>query len=708
VLPKAAEHFTGRHEEIEWLKAQLRKGKRIALVGPGGIGKTAIAHEAIAALSPPTDPFAHFAGGIFLHDFYAAPSHLSAIESINREAGITGLQDHEREPSARTLLNGPPALIFLEGCEKAEDLPRFLDLSAAATILITTRRNDDAKGAIWRPIDPLVENEAAEMLYRHAAAACSARGGDTPIEGDTEPIWREIAGLLGRHPLALRLAGHRIGSGNETATEFDKLLREEGFAHFDDDRRTKESLDLLFTHSADVLSAHGRGAWYALALHALAPIPLAPLAVALGLEDTEARKALGELVHHSLADAVRMPSEDGTTEPAWLLAHALLPEWGRSMLAEHGVHTGAVFKRWRNWWFVFLYRCFEAAHVPGGPARYDALSEHFDALLDNLAAREGAKSLTLLGVLSQIGNVHQLMGRRVAAETCYRRHLAVSEEVEGSEHPNTLSSLNNLASLLDDKGDRDEAELLHRRALEARERLLGPEDPDTLSSLSNLAVLLRAKGDSAGSEALYHRVFEARERVLGAEHPDTLCTLNNLAIGLRADGDLAAAEPSLRRVLEVRERVLPPEHPDTLSSLINLANLLYAKGDWAGAEPLCRRAVEWSERRLGSDHPLTLSALNNLATLLAAKGDQDQAESLYRRVLDARERVLGPEHSETLSSVYNLALNLSRKGDLAGAEPLARRAVEGFAKALPLTHAWRRDAELLLIKIRAARGGTDA
>jgi Flp pilus assembly protein TadD len=70
------------------------------------------------------------------------------------------------------------------------------------------------------------------------------------------------------------------------------------------------------------------------------------------------------------------------------------------------------------------------------------------------------------------------------------------------------------------------------------ERTLGSEHPDTLSSLNNLAILLKYKGDLAGAEPLLRRVIEARERTLGPEHPDTLRSLNNLANLLKDKGDL--------------------------------------------------------------------------------------------------------------------------------------------------------------------------
>ena len=93
-LPPAATHFTGRAPELAALLAALQPGRVVTLYGPGGIGKTALAAEALRALlaeqnPPPTPPEGRgaglplplgegwgeglpprFPGGVLFHTFY--------------------------------------------------------------------------------------------------------------------------------------------------------------------------------------------------------------------------------------------------------------------------------------------------------------------------------------------------------------------------------------------------------------------------------------------------------------------------------------------------------------------------------------------------------------------------------------------------------------------------------------------------------------
>ncbi len=54
--PARAAHFTDRQRELRQLVADLRPGEVVTLCGPGGIGKSALAAEAIWTLAPADEP----------------------------------------------------------------------------------------------------------------------------------------------------------------------------------------------------------------------------------------------------------------------------------------------------------------------------------------------------------------------------------------------------------------------------------------------------------------------------------------------------------------------------------------------------------------------------------------------------------------------------------------------------------------------------
>jgi len=208
------------------------------------------------------------------------------------------------------------------------------------------------------------------------------------------------------------------------------------------------------------------------------------------------------------------------------------------------------------------------------------------------------------------------------------------------------------------------AENLYRLQWEIRSRILGSEHQDTLISMDNLAMTLLAEGDLSGAREKQEQVLEIARQVLGNEHTDTLTSMNNLAMTLRAQGgDLSGAREIQEQVLEIAQRVLGNEHPITLTSMGNLALTLQDQGDPAGAREIQEQALEIQRRILGNEHPDTLTSISNLAGTLYAQGDLAGAREIHEQVLEMRRRILGDEHPDTMATMNYLAVTLQDQGD---------------------------------------------
>ena len=306
-----------------------------------------------------------------------------------------------------------------------------------------------------------------------------------------------------------------------------------------------------------------------------------------------------------------------------------------------------------------------------------------------LAINEKAKGPDHPDVAKNLNNLAALLvakGDYKAAEPLFRSALAIDETALGPDHPDVASDVHNLAALLEAKGDYGAAEPLARRALAIDEKALGPDHPDLAPVLNSLAVVLYARGDYGAAEPLVRRALAIDEKALGPDHPDVAKNLNNLARLLAMKGEYSAAEQLYRRALAIDEKALGPDHPEVARDMHNLSGMLYDKGDYVAAEPLARRALAIDEKVLGPDHPDMALVLNNLAALLKHSGDYQAAEPLYRRALAIDEKVLGPDRPEVATDLLNLAALLEAKGDYGAAEPLARRALAIDEKALGPDH----------------------
>ncbi|MCX6048659.1 MAG: hypothetical protein NT075_26450, partial [Chloroflexi bacterium] len=243
--PPRAEHFVGRKEELDKLLADLHLGRVVTLCGPGGIGKTALAAEAIALLAPdPSKPPVRFPDGVFFHSFYNQKEALLALEQIAISFG------EELRPTpalaAQRALAGKQALLLLDGTEDADDLPSVLAVRGNCGVLVTSRRHNDAV-ADFQDIRPLPPEAAIKLLQLWA--------GKYATESVTV---RSICMLIGELPLAVRLVGRYLRQKALDANEYISWLEKTPLAALDQGQRREESVPILLARSLLSISEQAR------------------------------------------------------------------------------------------------------------------------------------------------------------------------------------------------------------------------------------------------------------------------------------------------------------------------------------------------------------------------------------------------------------------------------------------------------------------
>ncbi len=307
---------------------------------------------------------------------------------------------------------------------------------------------------------------------------------------------------------------------------------------------------------------------------------------------------------------------------------------------------------------------------------YDAAMPLQESALVTRRRVLGSEHPDTLRSINDLGMLLLLRGKLAEADPHLHGALRQRRLVLGEEHPDTLASIDAVAKLLMMQGRLGEAEPYLFDALSKRRRVLGDEHPDTLDSIKIVGSHLLLQSKFHDAEAYHLEGLETSRRTLGEDHPITLTALSNWGDLLFARGEPIAAEPHYREVLEKRRRVLGEEHPSTLISTSNLGGLLLETGRLAEAEVHLRDALEKSRRVRGEEHPSTLSYVNSVGDLLFVQGRLIEAESCYREALDSRRRVLGEEHSATLVSMNNLGSLLLAMERFSEAEPYLLAALE--------------------------------
>jgi predicted ATPase/DNA-binding SARP family transcriptional activator len=195
-LPSMSTALVGRDAEVAALRDLTSADRLVEIVGPGGIGKTALAIATARQLSRP--------GGVWL-------ARLETVTTANEIADtlIAALHVTGGDASLFERLKSAETLIILDNCEHIVDavadlVPRLLDAAPGLSIVCTSQVPLDVDGETLFELAPLTLQDSVELFTRRAAA--QRTGAHVGEVGDAvHDLCRSLDGL----PLAIELAAAR-------------------------------------------------------------------------------------------------------------------------------------------------------------------------------------------------------------------------------------------------------------------------------------------------------------------------------------------------------------------------------------------------------------------------------------------------------------------------------------------------------------------
>ncbi|CAK8720017.1 hypothetical protein GCAAIG_09535 [Candidatus Electronema halotolerans] len=318
--PPLAEHFRGRDAVLEELLPLLQPGKAVTLCGPGGMGKTALAAQAVWTLASGKEAPDRFPDGIIFYSFYGKHTAEEALAHVVRS--YDEQQQDVSPDAARRLLAGKQVLLILDGAEEADDLSALLKVRGGCGVLITSRKRSDARGELLQ-VRPLEEQFAAEVFRLHSGAAAD----DESVQG--------ICKILGGWPVGLRIAGCYIRNMCEDTADYLRWLEQEPFKELGEDE--EENAVLLLRRSIGQVSDDARLAlglmgtpvkwgeadWGTFMWGGGAWLTYERVTAHLDGDEYRARKALHELVNYGLLER---------QDKYWPWSHALIYAYAHKYL----------------------------------------------------------------------------------------------------------------------------------------------------------------------------------------------------------------------------------------------------------------------------------------------------------------------------------------------------------------------------------------
>ncbi|MBV1850030.1 ATP-binding protein [Catellatospora tritici] len=201
----------GRAADIRRLQASLAAFRVVSIVGPGGLGKTRLAHVLGREYPAPVVHFVELVGVTAPDDLVGEiGSALGVRDSVSGRRTLTAEQRADVRARMARYLDQAPSLLILDNCEHivaaVADLVAYL---AAATrelrVLTTTRAPLAIAAEQVYPLAELDPEDAAELFRQRATAARP----DVHLAG-TDEVVAEIVERLDGLPLAIELAAAKV------------------------------------------------------------------------------------------------------------------------------------------------------------------------------------------------------------------------------------------------------------------------------------------------------------------------------------------------------------------------------------------------------------------------------------------------------------------------------------------------------------------
>jgi non-specific serine/threonine protein kinase len=693
-LPVQVTSFIGREREQAEVAALLTDAHLVTLSGSGGVGKTRLALQVVAAL---TD---RFPDGLWLVELAALSDPTLVPQTV---ATVLGLREEPGQSLLATLTSHVvprQLLLLLDNCEHligacAELATALLRSCPDLRLLATSREGLEVAGETLYRVPSLalpdpqllpavgrLPDYEAVRLFLDRARACRPHFGLTEANAAAVvTACRRLDGI----PLAIELAAARV----------DVLSVEQIAARLDDRFRLLTGGPRTAVPRQQTLRATLEWSWDLLT--AGEQVVLRRLAVFMGgwtLDAAEAVCAAADLPSDEVLDLlaglvskslVQVSTTDGQTRYGLL---ETVRQYGQEQLAVSG-EGAAVRDRHLAWCLALAEEAEPALEGPEQGAWLSRLETEHDNMRAALrwSLQDGddtALGLRLSGALWRFwesrGYISEGRGWLEAAlasggpatttayamalnaagnlaerQGDYERAVALHEDAlvlrrERGDRQGIAASLNNLGIVAYHQGNYGRAATLHEESL-ALERELG-DRWGVASSLNNLGIVAYLQGDYGRTVALHEEAL-ALFRELG-DNLRIATALTNLGAVVCQQGDYGRAAALHEEALALNRRL--GSKWGIAASLVNLGGVAYQQGDYERTRALYIEGILLS-RDIGA-RELVAAVLEGMAWLLVAHGQAHRAAALAGAAEEVRE-VLGvplepeqwAEHDQALQAM---------------------------------------------------------
>jgi predicted ATPase/DNA-binding SARP family transcriptional activator len=204
-----ADDLLGRDEDLTELRVAVRRSRLVSIVGPGGLGKTRVAHVLAREASQPRVYFVELVGVTSGDDVVAeVGAALGVRDSVTGRRTLTAAQLADVRSRIAAELDTAPTLLVIDNCEHVlESVASLVALLLVTTrdlhVLTTSRAPLGLAAEQVVALRQLAQDDASALFVQRARAARA----DAELDVD---VVADVVARLDGLPLAIELAAARV------------------------------------------------------------------------------------------------------------------------------------------------------------------------------------------------------------------------------------------------------------------------------------------------------------------------------------------------------------------------------------------------------------------------------------------------------------------------------------------------------------------
>jgi len=282
--------------------------------------------------------------------------------------------------------------------------------------------------------------------------------------------------------------------------------------------------------------------------------------------------------------------------------------------------------------------------------------------------------------LACLGNIEREFGNFEKAAQLIEQALDIYKKHYSRSYTDIALALGYLGNIYRSSGDHEKAKNLLEQAITLHTKYFSENHNDFALTLGYLGIVELELGNYEQSKNLLERSFKLYKKLLPKNHIKVAWASGCLG---RAYAELANYETArnlLEQTLAAYKENYPEDHDKIGWAMAHLGNVYKELSNYKKAKHLLERSFEIHKKCFQKDHPKIAWVSLDLGHVYLKLGDLNKAKELFEQALIVYKKYFSEDHVYTAGVLKNLGQAYLLEGDLGKAESLINQALKIYQR----------------------------